>query len=151
MHSKRSLAASDVCVWGKSFSLHMDKEWNVLILWQDVNALQLQPQSHISAFISNCLWQSEHHTCPLFLILSSNPLVSPRWPIVRPVSEVGHSGDSWFVFIVWRLERVHCKYCLNNFCGYIPLGSAFPRARFVTKCQDIGRELVRLSIVQWRE
>lgn len=45
---------------------------------------------------------------------------------------------------------MHCKYCLNNFSRYIPLGSAFPRARFAPECQDVGKEFVWLAVARRR-
>lgn len=36
---------------------------------------------------------------------------------------------------------MHFKYYLNNFSRCIPLGSAFPRPRFVPECQDVGERV----------
>ena len=46
---------------------------------------------------------------------------------------------------------MHCKYYPNNLSHYIPPGSAFPRARLVPECQDMGKEFVWLAAARWRE
>lgn len=112
-----------------------------------------QPQSHISVFISNCLWQSVE------AVLSSRSWSCVPLPYSLPVglwldqsvNKYHTPGTAGLCLQSGDWGRVLFKYCLNSFSCSIPLSWAFPRAKFVPDCQDAGKDFVWLAKAWWKE
>lgn len=104
-------------------------------------------------FISNWPWQSENAmlascSSSCFPLACSVPVVP--W-LDQSMNKHHTPGTAGLCIQSGDWGRARCKYCLNNFSHYIPLGSAFPRARFVPECQDEGKEFVWLAAARWKK
>lgn len=128
-------------IWTRSDARFTGKHWHT------VNGLHSQPQSHISVFISNCLWQSVKAvlaSCSWSCFPLPYSLPVGLW-LDKSVSKYHTPGTAGLCLQSGDWGRVLLKYCLNNFSCCIPFSRAFPRANFVPESRDDGKDFVWLA------